>query len=67
MVKKYSLHSSDLPFFLKGGGAGGVNFYYLPRLKIKKGGGSMVQGQVFLKSGLTLFQFNFFEVYHFYL
>ena len=36
-------------------------------LKNKKGGGSMVQGQVFLKGGggLTLFLFNFFEVYHF--
>ena len=39
------------PPFLKGG----VNFHYLPWRgdfeKLKKGGGSMVQGQVFLKDG----------------
>ena len=40
--------------------------------KFKKGGGSMVQGQVFLKdggvgsAGLALFLFNFFKVHHFY-
>ena len=51
---------------------GKVNFDYLPRRregseKLKKGGGSMVQGQVFLKGkGLTLFLFSFFKVYHFY-
>ena len=35
--------------------------------KLKKVGGSMVQGQVFLKGGggLTLFLFKFFKVYHF--
>ena len=34
--------------------------------KIKKGGGSMVQGQVFLKGGgLAFVLFNFFKVYHF--
>ena len=43
------------PFLKKGGG--GVNFNYLPGRgggwiwKIKKGGGSMLQGQVFLKGG----------------
>ena len=40
------------PLFKK---SGGVNFDYLPRRgvfwKIKKGGGSMVPGQVFLKGG----------------
>ena len=47
-------HSSDHPpFFLKGRG---VNSNYLPRRggeseKLKKGGGSLVQGQVFLKGG----------------
>ena len=41
--------------------------------KLKKGGGNMVQGQVFLKGGgggeggLPLFLFNFFKVYHFYI
>ena len=44
------IHSLEPPLFLKGGG---VNFDYLPQRgeiwKIKKGGGSMVQGQVFLK------------------
>ena len=35
---------------------------------IKKGGGSMVQGHMFLKEGgLALFLFNFFKVYHFYI
>ena len=48
------IHSSEPPppFFLKGGG---VNFNYLPRRgdseKLKKGCGSMVQGEVFLKEG----------------
>ena len=52
---------------------GGVNFDYLPgeggkSEKLKKGFGSMVQGQVFLKKrGLTLFLFNFFKVNHFYI
>ena len=54
---------------------GKVNFDYLPRRmggegefeKLKKGGGSMVQGQVFLKGrGLALFLFSFSKVYHFY-
>ena len=45
-------HSLEPPF-LKGGG---VNFDYLPQRegeseKLKKGGGSMVQGQVVLKGG----------------
>ena len=44
--------------------------------KIKKGGGSMVQEQVFLKrtggwgvggGGLAIFLFNFLKVYHFYI
>ena len=36
--------------------------------KLKKGDGSMVQGQVFLKRrGLKLFLFDFFKVYHFYI
>ena len=46
------------PLFFKGGGGGGgvdVNFKYLPGRgeyeKLKKGGGSMVLGQVFLKGG----------------
>ena len=53
------IHSSDptptppLPFFLKGDGE--VSFDYRPRRgdseKLKKDGGSMVQGQVFLKGG----------------
>ena len=43
---------------LPGGGRGG-------NLKNKEGG-SVVQGQVFLKGeGLALFLFNFFKVYHF--
>ena len=58
------------PFFLKGGSE-----FQLPHSegreseKLKKGGGSMVQGQVFLKErgGLSLFLFNFFKVYHFYI
>ena len=60
--------------FLKGE----VNSDYLPRVrgtqKIKKGSGSMVLGQVFLKKrgvggggGLSLFLFSFFKVYHFYI
>ena len=44
------------PPFFKGGG---VNFKYLPRRgeseKIEKGGGSMVQGQVFLKGRAGIF------------
>ena len=37
--------------------------------KLKKGGGSMVQGQVLLKEkeGGALFLFNFFKVYRFYI
>ena len=46
------IHSSEPPPFFKGGG---VNFNYLPRRgdseKLKKGCGSMVQGEVFLKGG----------------
>ena len=62
-------HSSDLPPPLFKGGrwntsssiktGGGVNFDYVPggegNLKIKKEGGSMVQGQVFLKGGANTF------------
>ena len=50
---------------------GRVNFEYLEGefWKIKKGGGSIAQEQVFLKGGgrLTLFLFNYFKVYHFYI
>ena len=50
---------------------GEVNFDYLPQREnlknLKKGSGSMVQGQAFLKGGLTLFLFNFLKVYHFYI
>ena len=36
--------------------------------KLKKGSGSMVQGQVIVKEGgLAFSQFNFFKVYHFYI
>ena len=39
--------------------------------KLKKRGGSMVQGRVFLKGGggggVTLFLFNFFKGFHFYI
>ena len=35
--------------------------------KLKNGGGSVVQGQVFLIVGLLLFLFKFFKVYHFYI
>ena len=66
------MHSSDpspLPPCFKRGG--GVNFGYLSRRgdceKFKEVGGSLVQGQVFLKRGLALFRFNFFRVYHFYI
>ena len=39
-----------------------------PRFTVKKGGERMVQEQVFLKgAGVTLFLFNFFKVYHFYI
>ena len=64
-------HSSDPPLFFETGKE--VNFDYLPQrgegnLKNKKKGEYMVQGQVFLKGGgLTLFLFNFFKVYHFYI
>ena len=68
--------SSDIPLpFLKwrvrwagGGGRERVNFNYLPRReegeseKLRKVGGSMVQGLVILKGGGTLFLFNFFKV-----
>ena len=74
-----SIHISETPpppgcfffFFFKR--EGGVNFDYLPgeggkSEKLKKGFGSMVQGQVFLKKrGLTLFLFSFFKVNHFYI
>ena len=43
-----------------GGGGGGEGSEIF-----KKGGGSMVQGQVFLKGQLTLFLFHFSKVYHF--
>ena len=60
------------PIHFKGGG-GRVNFDYLPQggpENLKKGGGSMVQGQAFLKEwreggGLALFLFNFFKFYRF--
>ena len=59
-------HTSDSPpsppplFFLRGGGWGRGSE------KLRKGGGSMVQGLILLKgAGLTLFLFNFFKVYHF--
>ena len=67
--------SSDIPLpFLKwrvrwaGGGGKRVNFNYLRRReegeseKLRKVGGSMVQGLVILKGGGTLFLFNFFKV-----
>ena len=52
-------------------GRGGVNFDYLPleggTEKFKKGGRSMVKGQVFLKGeGLAFSLCNFFKVYQFY-
>ena len=57
----------DLPFFKWGE----VNFNYLPwrreSEKLEKEGGSIVQGQVFLKEGLALFLFNLLKVYHFYI
>ena len=64
-----ALHSSEPPpppsppnpLFLK---KGEVNFDYLPQRrgseKVKKGGGSMVQGQVFLKVGAGAFPIYFF-------
>ena len=46
----------------EGGGGGGGESEKL------KGGGTMMQGQVFLKEGgLALFLLNFFKVYHFYI
>ena len=73
-----SIHISETPpprgfFFFFFFFFWGVNFDYLPgeggkSEKLKKGFGSMVQGQVFLKKrGLTLFLFNFFKVNHFYI
>ena len=64
-TKYLRMHSSDPK-------RGGVNCDYLSRRggseKLKKAGGSMVQGQVLLKGrGLTLFLFFFFKVYHFYI
>ena len=50
---------------------GEANFNYLPWRgdfeKFKEGGGSMVQGQVFLKGGLAFLLCNFFKVYHFHI
>ena len=69
MTSASILHSSDPTPFLNGeeqilitspGGEGGSG-------KLKKGGGSMVQGQVFLKGTMALFLFNFFKIYHFYI
>ena len=66
------IHGSDPLFILKGGSR--VNFDYLPQgggpENLKKGGGSLVQGQAFLKEwreggGLALFLFNFFKFYRF--
>ena len=56
----YALHNLDLPPLFKGGrlilitspGRGGDSE------KLKKGGGSMVQGQVFLKEGGTAGTFS---------
>ena len=51
-----------------GGGGKRANFNYLRRReegeseKLRKVGGSMVQGLVILKGGGTLFLFNFFKV-----
>ena len=56
------IHSSDPPFFLKGRE---VNFSYLPRKgeneKIQKEGGSMGQGQIFLKEGGWHFPYLIFS------
>ena len=56
------IHSSDPPFFLKGRE---VNFDYLPRKgeyeRIQKGGGSMGQGQIFLKEGGWHFSYLIFQ------
>ena len=56
------IHSSDPPIFLKGRE---VNFNYLPRKgeyeKIQKGGGSMGQGQIFLKEGGWHFSYLIFQ------
>ena len=61
-------HSSP-PSFLKVG-SGEVNFDYLPwrggSEKLKKGG-SIIQGQIFLKEGGWHFSHFFFKVYHFYI
>ena len=52
---------------------GGINFDYLPpprggeSEKLKKGGGSMVQGLLKTRGELTLFLFNFFKICHFYI
>ena len=63
-------------FFLKRGGGTGKWILITSQWgggiwKIKKGGGRMVQGQVFLKDGgrgvEALSLFNFFKVYHFYI
>ena len=59
---RHGTHSSEPPFL-----KGGVNFKYLPWRggggiwKNKKWGGNMVLGQVFLKGGLALSLFTFFE------
>ena len=55
------LHSSDPPppFYMRGGGGGGGENFDYPgggrSEKLKKGSGSMVQGQVFLKGGSDTF------------
>ena len=41
--------------------------YTFKNEKLKREGGSIVQGQVFLKGGLSLFVFNVFKIYHFYM
>ena len=72
-MRKHDIVRIPSPTFKKG--AGGVNFDYLPKRgeseKLKKGGESMVQGKVLLKKKgggkLTLFVFNSFKVYHFYI
>ena len=64
------LHSSNTPPF-KGGGEG-VNFHYLPRRgesEILKKGWKYGAGASLLQKGggLTLFLFNCFKFYHFYI
>ena len=61
LIKSITRSSDPPPLFKEGG----VNFSYLPQhgglWKIKKAGGSMVQGQVFLKGEGRLFPIWFFS------